>query len=381
MKLVIVSNMAHYMRDGQVVGHGATARELSELAVLFEQVRHVACMHDEPPPKSAAPYTASNIQLVAVPPAGGESLGSKFDIIRMMPLYARTIQRELRDADVVHVRCPANISMLAIMMLGARAEPKRRWVKYAGNWNPLETEPLSYMLQRKWLERGLARAEVTVNGAWPEQSGFVHTILNPCLTDDEVLRGRKAAGKKRLEGTTRLLFVGHLGAAKNPCGVVEALGELCRSGIAVHLDIVGEGDDRDVRARARSENVEGHVTVHGALGREALDSLYAEAHFVVLASRTEGWPKVLSEGMAFGAIPIASAVGSIPDVLTSIGVGRALDAPTGTEIARAIFVYLQNRERWARESELAVVAAGDFTYSQFRSRISRLLNLPLQAPN
>jgi hypothetical protein len=127
---VIISNMAHYHRgDGVIVGHGATARELDMLATLFDEVRHVACLHEEAAPASALPYASRNITLVPVPPAGGETLGAKLGIARYTPLYVRTIARELRGADAVHVRCPANISLYALAMLAARREPQRRWIK------------------------------------------------------------------------------------------------------------------------------------------------------------------------------------------------------------------------------------------------------------
>ena len=83
-----------------IVGHGATARELSAVASLFDEVRHVACLHEGPPPASARPYDAANVTLVPVPPAGGPTLRDKLAIARLTPRYVRTIRRELRDAIV-----------------------------------------------------------------------------------------------------------------------------------------------------------------------------------------------------------------------------------------------------------------------------------------
>ena len=61
MNLLIVSNMAHYFRDGQLVGHGTTALEISYLAQLFDEIRHIACLHPVEPPLSALPYRSDRI--------------------------------------------------------------------------------------------------------------------------------------------------------------------------------------------------------------------------------------------------------------------------------------------------------------------------------
>ena len=79
------------------------SRTNDALATLFDDVRHVACLHDEPAPASALPYAAANLTLVGVPPAGGDDLAAKLDICRLTPRYVRTIVRELRAADAVHV--------------------------------------------------------------------------------------------------------------------------------------------------------------------------------------------------------------------------------------------------------------------------------------
>jgi len=378
MRLVILSNMAHWRRsDGVIVGHGATARELSVLASLFTSVRHVACLHDEEPPASARAYDADNIELVPVPPAGGDSFEDKIGIVRYAPLYTRTMLRELRCADAVHVRCPANITLFALGILAARSAPTRRWIKYAGNWRPTGPEPWSYRLQRRWLEHSSAGAQVTINGEWPGQPAHVHTIANPSLTSAELARGRAAAERKQLEGQIRLVFVGHLGAAKNPQAAIAALVELRARGLDARLDIVGEGDQLEtIRAGIVALGVSEYVVLHGPLAREAIDALYDAAHFVVLPSLTEGWPKVLGEGMASGAVPISTAVGSIPEILGRAGTGVALPLPVQPgDIVAVIEAYVADPSRWRSERDLAVTAAHQFSYESYLTTVRGLLAL------
>lgn len=379
MRLLIVSNMEHFRReDGTIVGHGATARELSELARLFTEVRHVACLHEGPAPMSALPYEADNVQLVAVPPAGGSTLASKLEILRQMPMYARTIKRELRGADAVHVRCPSNISLCALAILSISDAPPRRWIKYAGAWDPGPgLEPASYKLQRRWLLHSGTSGAVTINGTYAAQPAHVHSFVNPCLNDHELASGRAAVLRKRLGSPISLLFVGHLGAAKNPRIAIEILAELRRGNVHARLDIVGGGREQAELQRLVDElDLRAFVTLHGPLPRDVLNELYTAAHFLVLPSRTEGWPKVLSEGMAFGVIPIATAVGSIAEVLGHTGVGRALEQPpTAAAFAAAIHPYMHDLERWRREVALSLIAAESFSYSAYLVAVSQLLKL------
>jgi glycosyltransferase involved in cell wall biosynthesis len=88
---------------------------------------------------------------------------------------------------------------------------------------------------------------------------------------------------------------------------------------------------------------------------------------------TEGWPKVLSEAMAFGAVPVAAAVGSIPRLLGDFECGAAVPAGDSAEMAAAIAAYCACPQRWAEESGRAAVAAGLFTYTRYLEAVKRLL--------
>jgi glycosyltransferase involved in cell wall biosynthesis len=49
--------------------------------------------------------------------------------------------------------------------------------------------------------------------------------------------------------------------------------------------------------------------------KETLEQCYASSHVLVLTSESEGFPKVISEAMAFGCVPVVTAVGAIPEAL------------------------------------------------------------------
>lgn len=374
MKLVIISQTPHYGDGDRVTGWGPTVRELDHLASLFDEVVHVACLHAGEAPASALPYRARNLRCVLLPPAGGPTLGDKLATLPLVPRYVRAIVRAVRWADVVHVRCPASIPLLALAVL--RVSPRRgtRWIKYAGSWEHYGGEPLSSRLQRWLLRGGALRSRVTVNGRWQGQPEHVLSFENPCLEAPELAEARRGAAGKRLGLPLRLLFVGQLVRTKGIFTVLE-MGRLLRdAGADFVVDFVGDGGDRaELEAGIAAAGLDDRLHVRGWRSRGDLPAFYRDAHFVVLPSRAEGWPKVLSEAMAHGAVPLASAVSSIPQYLAEFGIGATGRWDDPRPFADAVQAYAGDPERWHAESVRGMAAAERFSYAAYLDRVRTLL--------
>lgn len=375
MRLLIVSATPHYWRGSQIVGHGATVREIDHLCQLFDQITHIGFLYDNPPPDSALPYQSPDVRFIGLQPTGGDSLIAKARILLHFPGYARTILRQLSQHEMVHVRCPANVSLLAIVLLAFLRQPTLRWIKYAGNWKPSEAEAWSYTFQRWWLSRNLPRARVTVNGAWPDQPSHVFSFDNPCLTKEELVEGRHMAQPKHLREQVNMLYAGRLEAKKGLLIALQVIAQLRQRGYKLHYDIVGAGPQlTDLTMRINALGLQEVVTIHNPVTRHDLNSFYTRAHFVFFpTSSSEGWPKVLSEGMAYGAVPIVGNVGSIPAYLNQIGSGCALPADDIDGFVNAIAGYLDNPRQWRIESLRGLGAAERFSYAAYLERVRALM--------
>ncbi|MDZ4778967.1 MAG: glycosyltransferase [Planctomycetia bacterium] len=376
MRLLIVSHTEHFRTADGIVGFAPTLREIDHLAALFDEVVHIATLRDAAAPRVAAPYRAENIHLRLLPAAGGRTLFAKLGYLFLLPRYVWTLVVELRRADAVHVRCPAFVSLLALLCLCMSKRPQRRWLKYAGNWAPGAGEPISYRLQRWLLRNGWAGGGVTVNGEWPELPSHVRTFLNPCLTVEELTEGRAAAQHKSLTGTIHVLFVGRLEEEKGALRCIEIAEALRARGQAVQLDLVGDGPSRGacealIAACGRTRE----YRLHGLLPRAALNSLYSAAHLMLLPSFSEGWPKVLSEGMAHGVVPIAAAVGSIPGELRRLNCGTAVEGRRVDAYVDALNAYFRDPERWRRESLAAQRSAEQFGYLAHVNKVAEVLQM------
>ncbi|PYJ80020.1 MAG: hypothetical protein DME22_24615, partial [Verrucomicrobia bacterium] len=379
--LLIISHTPHYRREGEIVGWGATVREIDHLATLFERVVHIAPLHADAAPASSLPYQSSRVRLRFVSPSGGERLRDKLNIPLRYPGYARVILQERRAADVIHVRSPASISLLALMMLAVLRGPQVRWAKYAGDWNRNGAEPWSYRFQRWWLSHGLHRGLVTVNGRWPNQGAHIRSFLNPCLTEAELKEGAEAARSKRLGTPVQLLFVGRLESAKGVGICLEILAQLDKAGIAARLDLIGDGEERhQLEQKARDLNVFSNAKFHGGLPRAALGRFYGQAHFILLPTTcSEGWPKVLSEAMAYGAVPIASPVSSIPQYLSNFSCGQVVNSRNARSFSQALESYLRAPAGWEEHSKNALNAAQNFSYTHYLNAVRELLSMPFSA--
>lgn len=378
-RIVVVSHTEHWRTDdGTIVGFGATTRELDHLATLFSELVHVAPLYDGPPAGMALPATAPNIRLVPVPPAGGSSTRAKLGAIATVPRWAMVITREVSKADVVHVRCPAGISMVAlVVLLLLRRSPRRRWVKYAGNWMPPGREATSYRVQRWWLGRGLARATVTVNGHWPDQPAWVHAFDNPTLTESEIRRGRHAAEAKRADEPWRVVFSGRLERPKGADVAVETVRELRRRGHHIELDLIGDGPLREWVDEQISTDVDGSwLRLHGWLTRQELETILADGHVFLLPTASEGFPKVIAEAMAFGCVPVTSRVSSIGQVLDETG--GAVVVTLGESWADAVEGVLTGS--WAALKSEGLSGVDRFSYSTYLDRLRQLLMVTSMRP-
>ena len=366
-----------------MVGWGATVREIDALATLFDSVVHIAPLHRGPAPGSSLPYRAPNVRLHAVPPTGGLRWWDKSKILLRYPDYVRAILLERGKADVVHIRTPANIGMVSLLFFGLVRRPRARWAKYAGDWQRERPEPWSYRIQKWWLKNNLHRGMVTINGRSPEAAPHIHSFLNPCLTEGELEQGAAASRDKDLRQPVRLVFVGRLEAVKGVGVCLEVLAQLQRARVGASLDLIGEGREQPrFEQQARNLGISSGVNFHGGLARGLLGQFYAQAHFILLpSSASEGWPKVLSEAMAYGAVPIASPVGSISEHLGRFEVGRVIQAREACAFTQTIEDYLANSALWQEESIKAVRAARQFSYTNYLVAVRDLLKLPAPSQN
>ena len=69
-----------------------------------------------------------------------------------------------------------------------------------------------------------------------------------------------------------------------------------------------------------------------------LKSCLQDAHFSILPSKSEGWPKAIAEGMFFGAIPISTRISCLPWILDDGKRGILIDS----ELNNAVIAIVED---------------------------------------
>jgi glycosyltransferase involved in cell wall biosynthesis len=375
-KLLIISHTPHYCRNGEVVGWGPTVREIDNLSRLFERIFHLAVLYPDNAPSSSLAYEAGNVEFIPISPAGGENLADKLGIVRSYPGYLQAIHHAvngLHPTDLIHVRCPANISLLALFYLIFRFQPSRRWVKYAGNWSPDQKDEWSYRLQRWLLCKNWPRGVVTINGRWANQPAHLHSFLNPSLTQDEYKEAVRSSTSKQICEPLNLLFVGRLEDEKGTQMCLQIVEMLILKKVQIQMTLVGDGPLRQrYEDWVMSHGLGKYIHFTGWLPKPSLAEHYSTAHILIFPTLSEGWPKVLSEAMAYGVVPVTSAISSIPQTLTEFKVGQTFSPLDLDAFVNAILLYLADPARWKRESCAGVDAASHFTYDIYLERLKAM---------
>lgn len=108
------------------------------------------------------------------------------------------------------------------------------------------------------------------------------------------------------------VFVGHLIPTKQVDVIISAINEVKKVKPDVRLAIVGDGPMRsNLESQVLSLGLKDNVSFTGY--QQDPSSFFCNSRIVVIASYREGFPFTLVEGMAAGAVPVTTPVGTIPD--------------------------------------------------------------------
>ena len=104
-----------------------------------------------------------------------------------------------------------------------------------------------------------------------------------------------------------------------------------------------------------------------------LKKAYRKAHFLILPSKSEGWPKAISEAMFYGVIPIATRISCVPYML---GHGeRGILISSDHKSAVKTIEQTINGKDLKKISTMAASWSQKFTLEYFESEIIKILKL------
>jgi glycosyltransferase involved in cell wall biosynthesis len=377
--LLVVSHVTHFAWEGRLYAYGPYAREIDVWADLFPSLVIAAPCRQAAPPGDATAFTRSNIRIEPQIEAGGNSWLAKLRLIALTPALVWSLGRAMRRSDAVHVRCPGNLGLLAASI--APLLCSYRVAKYAGQWPAYPGQTIANALQKHILRSRWWRAPVTVYGQWPGEPSHVVPFFTSVLTPQQMRRAKHAAETARFDGPTlRVLYVGQLGDWKNVDSVVRAVANLAAQGVPVECDLVGDGPARGTLERLVKSLGVGHlVRFAGGVAADRVLDYYERSHVLVLASNSEGWPKAIAEGMAFGLLCVGSDRGLLPQML---GEGRGFIVPPRDDdaLADVLLRVARSHDRFPDMRARAAAWGQRYSLDDLRTALANLLTTSWGVP-
>jgi len=276
----------------------------------------------------------------------------------------------IKNADHIHLRCPGNIGLLA-SFVQVLFPHKQKTAKYAGNWDPKSKQPLTYKIQKWILSNTFLTRNMTilVYGNWLNQSKNVKPFFTATYSESE----KEVLPPKNIDGTIEFIFVGSLVLGKNPLYAIKLAERLIKKGNDIVLNIYGEGKERsNLEHYIITHHLENRIFLHGNQNKQTLKEAYQKSHFVLLPSKSEGWPKAIAEGMFWGCIPIATTVSCVPFMLEYGKRGVLLEMNLDKD-ANEIRQIIRDEKTFLDKSNLALEWSQVYTTDFFEDEIKKLL--------
>ncbi|MEZ7503833.1 glycosyltransferase [Flavobacterium sp. Arc2] len=273
-------------------------------------------------------------------------------------------------ADHIHLRCPGNIGLLGcIVQIFFPSKPKT--AKYAGNWDPKAKQPWTYKLQQKILQNTFLtrNMQVLIYGAWEGQTGNCKSFFTASYYEIE----KQDLVVRNLESKINFIFVGALVKGKNPLYAIQLVEGLLNRGFNVGLNLYGEGVERtNLEVYITKNNLTEIISLKGNQDKATLKKAYQQSHFVVLPSKSEGWPKAIAEGMFWGCVPIATPVSCVPWMLDYENRGVVLNMDLNVDVLKIADV-LQKNSDYKLKQKNAFDWSRQYTLDVFETEIKKLI--------
>ncbi len=366
--LVVISAPRHYLWQSKLWSYGPYAKEIDLWAGLFEEVRIAGPWRREQPPADAVPFTAANVVPASVLETGSDRVFGKLWQILVLPVLALQIALHIRSADAVHIRGPANLSLIASVIAPLLGRPM--CAKYAGQWRSYPTERKLVALQRRLFKRWF-RGPVTVYGKLDNDPPHVVDFFTSMLGQAQIDSALEATKDHQFHSPLRIVFSGRLYRGKGVLELIEAIA-LVQIKYPVELRLVGDGPLREAALHLiEKHELSQHIGLLGAMSHHQSLQQFAWGDVMVLASQHEGWPKVLTEAMIHHCLCIAPDAGIMGRMIA--GRGCVLDGLSAEAIARALEDVLDHRSDYQALLPDAAQWASNYSMEGLQAAIGDVL--------
>lgn len=370
MKFAIITHVIHNQKVNQYFGYAPYIREMNIWLKYVDEIIVVAPLENKGLTAIDLAYSHQKIDFKIIPNFNFIDLKNIFLAILKLPKIFWRIFWAMKSADHIHLRCPGNVGLIGCV-IQILFPNKIKTAKYAGNWDPNSKQPWTYKLQKYILNNTFLtkNMQVLVYGEWENQSKNSKPFFTATYSELE----KEIIKKKSLDSEIHFVFVGSLVLGKNPLYAVKLIEELIKKGNKTTLEIYGGGPERqNLENYIKKNQLENNVFLHGNQNKETIKKAYQKCHFVILPSKSEGWPKAIAEGMFWGCVPVVTKVSCVVSMLDygNSGILLQMNLKEDTDQIEKI---MRDENSFFAKSKFASEWSQKYTTDVFEAEIKKLL--------
>ncbi len=421
--ICIITHVQHIKNKNHYYGYGPYIREMNIWMKYVDEVQVIAPLVEGSINPIHEKYIHSKLHFIKVPEFEITSLQNIIKTVFKLPKLFNLVYRAMAQADHIHLRCPGNMGLVGALVQ-ILFPNKQKTAKYAGNWDPKSKQPWSYRLQ-KWILSNtfLTRnMQVLVYGEWPNQTKNIKPFFTATYGVDEIqnsefriqnkwslpaqskttennfdsdqsdrednhslsLRAQSRTTENNFDSArldkieidlppTSFLFVGTLSKGKQPLYAIQLVEKLYQHGKKVRLNLYGDGILRPtLETYIKQNSLQDIVFLRGNQSKETVLKAYQTSHFLILPSKSEGWPKVVAEAMFWGCVPIASPVSCVSYMMGNGSRGVILQEELNQDVDQ-IEAVISKQEVYQKMASEGQTWSRQFTTDKFEAEIKKLL--------
>lgn len=370
MKFLIITHVNHFNQGNSFFAYEPYVKEMNIWLKHVDEVEILAPCSLKKRTNLDLAYNHKNLVFTAIPSIEFTSIVKIFTSLVKLPYILSKMYSACKRSDHIHLRCPGNIGLLGCC-IQIMFPKKTKTAKYAGNWDPRSKQPLSYKIQKYILNNTFLtkNMQTLVYGNWKNMTRNIKPFFTATYRQSEI----EDLIKRNYLPPYRFVFVGTLVPGKRPLLTVKIVESLFRDDIECTLDIYGDGNLRhEISDYVIKNDLNSVINIHGNVSREFLKTALKNSDFIILPSRSEGWPKAVAEAMFFGVIPVTTKISCLGWMLDEGRRGILIEKDLNLATAKV-------REAIYNENLLSMSIAcqkwsNKYTLDRFEGEIKKLLS-------
>ena len=254
---------------------------------------------------------------------------------------------------------------------------EQRQVTFRSGYRWLMHEAAGYAFRHADVLRAVSNSTREQLGRWTAGKTVIQFMT---WTDVSAFRDRKR--EIRVAEARDIVHAGVLIPRKGVHTLLAAFAQIASEVPEAHLWIVGKPENAAYTAQLHTQTetlgLQERVTFVGGVGQQELAKYMARGRAMVLASLSEGLPRVVVEGMMSGLVVIASRVSGIPEVIEDSVTGYLIPPEKPDVLADTLRRMYANTEVETMTRKARLFAEQFFSESAYIDGYKKLLSAAVE---